>query len=189
MEENVKNDVLSSEPTGLLKEIIDKIDCRDKVREYLDSREIPDRFFACMFGELVKIFGATLFEPNPYYRYDVEEQENFTDFFYTNTQDRFKAEGGTADNNLPYPKDYSYRDQIDTELLYEEGTGGWYNALKITCWILDMESLLNIYNELSWMNSDYFDEWVGDKIVEYLFEKDNYRERDYEIFLKGKGII
>ena len=68
MEENVKvNNVLSSNPTGLLKEIISEIDCRDKVREYLDSLEIPDRFFACMFGELVKIFGTTLFEPNPYY--------------------------------------------------------------------------------------------------------------------------
>ena len=27
------------------------------------------------------------------------------------------------------------------------------------------------------------------EIIEYLFEKDNYRERDYEIFLKGKGVI
>lgn len=177
MEENVKvNNVLSSKPTGLLKEIIDKIDCRDKVREYLDSREIPDRFFACMFGELVKIFGATLFKPNPHYCYDVEEQEKF-------------VEGGTADKNLPYPKDYLYRDQIDTELVYEEGTGGWYNALKTTCWILDMESLLNIYNELSWMNSDYFDEWVGDKIVEYLFDEKNCRNQDYANFLKKKGVL
>ena len=39
------------------------------------------------------------------------------------------------------------------------------------------------------MNSDYFDEWIGDKIIGYLFEKDNYRERDYETFLKRKGII
>lgn len=175
MEENVNNEVLSSELTGLLKEIIDKIDCRDKVRKYLDSREIPDRFFACMFGELVKIFGTALFKPSPWYCYDAEEQEKF-------------VENKTA-NSLPYPKDYSYRDQIDTEFVYEEGTGGWYNALKTTCWILDMESLLNIYNELSWMNSDYFDEWVGDKIIEYLFDKDNYRKRDYEIFLERKGVI
>ena len=174
MEENVKNNATVSKSIGLLKEIIKETDCRNKVREYLDSLEIPDRFFGCMFGELVKIFGA--FKPNPHYCYDIEEQEKF-------------MEGGTAENNLPYPKDYSYRDQIDTELAYEEGTGGWYNALKTTCWILDMGNLLNIYNELSWMNSDYFDEWVGDKIVEYLFDKDNYRERDYEIFLKGKGVI
>ena len=164
-----------SEEIGLLKEIISEMDCRDKVRKYLDSLEIPDRFFACMFGELVKIFGITLFEPNPYY-YDSEEQEKF-------------VECGAANNKLPYPNDYSYRDQIDTELTYEGGTGGWYNALKTTCWILDMEWLLKTYEQLSWMNSDYFDEWVGDKIVEYLFEKDNYRERDYEIFLKGKGVI
>lgn len=38
MEENVNS------PTGLLKEIIGEIDCRDKVRKYLDSLEIPDRF-------------------------------------------------------------------------------------------------------------------------------------------------
>lgn len=64
MEENVKvNNVLSSKPTGLLKEIISEMDCRDKVRKYLDSLEIPDRFFTCMFGELVKIFGTALFEP------------------------------------------------------------------------------------------------------------------------------
>ena len=124
MEENVNSNVISSRPTGLLKEIISEIDCRDKVRKYLDSREIPDRFFACMFGELVKIFGITLFEPNPYY-YDSEEQEKF-------------VEGGAANNKLPYSKDYSYRDQIDTELTYEGGTGGWYNALKTTCWILDI---------------------------------------------------
>lgn len=54
MEENVKNNTLSSEPTGLLKEIIGEMDCRDKVRKYLDLLEIPDRFFACMFGELVR---------------------------------------------------------------------------------------------------------------------------------------
>lgn len=173
MEENVKNDVLSSKPTGLLKEIIDKIDCRDKVREYLDSREIPDRFFACMFGELVKIFGSVLIEPNPYYCLTEENQ-------------REAIENGKSPS---YLENYSYRDQIDFELTYEGGTGGWYNALKTTCWILDMESLLGVYEQLSWMNSDYFDEWVGDKIVEYLFEKDNYRERDYEIFLKGKGVI
>ena len=74
MEENVNSNVISSKPTGLLKEIINEIDCRDKVREYLDSLEIPDRFFACMFGELVKIFGTAFFEPNPYYYYDAEEQ-------------------------------------------------------------------------------------------------------------------
>ncbi len=175
MEENAKNSISSSEPTGLLKEIIDEIDCRDKVREYLDSLELPDRFFTCMFGELVKIFGATLFEPNPYYCYDAEEQEKFIE--------------SEAFNNPPYPKDYSYRDQIDTELAYEGGTGGWYNALKTTCWILDMEWLLNTYEQLSWMNSDYFDEWVGDKIIEYLFDKDSYRDRDYEIFLKEKGVL
>ena len=175
MEENVNSNVISSKPIELLKEIISERDCRDKVRKYLDSLEIPDRFFACMFGELVKIFGTTLFEPNPYY-YDSEEQEKF-------------VEGGSVNNKLPYPKDYSYRDQIDTELTYEGGTGGWYNALKTTCWILDMEWLLKAYEQLSWMNSDYFDEWIGDKIIEFLFEKDNYRERDYEIFLKGKGVI
>lgn len=173
MEENVNNNVLSSEPTGLLKEIIDKIDCRDKVREYLDSLEIPDRFFACMFGELVKIFGSALIEPNPYYCLTEEKQYE-------------AIENGKAPH---YLENYSYRDQIDFELTYEGGTGGWHNALKTTCWLLYMESLLNTYNKLSWMNSDYFDEWVSDKIIEYLFEKDNYRERDYEIFLKGKGVI
>ena len=82
MEENVKvNNVLSSNPSGLLKEIISEIDCRDKVHKYLDSLEIPDRFFACMFGELVKIFGITLFEPNPYY-YDSEEQDQRLGCFY-----------------------------------------------------------------------------------------------------------
>ena len=55
-----KNEVIT-ESIGLLKEIISETDCRDKVRKYLDSLEIPDRFFACMFGELVKIFGTTLF--------------------------------------------------------------------------------------------------------------------------------
>lgn len=106
MEENVNSNVISSKPTGLLKEIISEMDCRDKVRKYLDSMEIPDRFFSCMFGELVKIFGTVLFEPNPYYCYDAEEQEKF-------------VEGGAANNKLPYLKDYSYRDQIDTELTYE----------------------------------------------------------------------
>ena len=115
------------ESIGLLKEIIGEMDCRDKVRKYLDSLEISDRFFACMFGELVKIFGITLFEPNPYY-YDSEEREKF-------------VEGGSVNNKLPYPNDYSYRDQIDTELTYEGGTGGWYSAFKMTCKITGMEKL------------------------------------------------
>ena len=100
MSDNTNKEI--TEPIGLLKEIIGEIDCRDKVRKYLDSLEIPDRFFACMFGELVKIFGTTLFEPNPYY-YDSEEREKF-------------VEDESINNKLPYSKDYSYRDQIDTEL-------------------------------------------------------------------------
>lgn len=173
MEENVKvNNALSSEPTGLLKEIINKIDCRNKVREYLDSLEIPDYFFACMFGELVKIFGSGLIQPNPFYCLSEEEQ--------------CKA---VENGKLPsYSENYSYRDQIDFELTYEGGTGGWYNALAATCWLLDMDSLLNVYNKLSWMNSDYFDEWVSDKIVEYLFDRSN-RDQSYAEFLKKKRVL
>ena len=187
MSDNTNKEI--TEPIGLLKEIIGEIDCRDKVRKYLDSLEIPDRFFACMFGELVKIFGTTLFEPNPYYYYNITLFKP-NPYYYYDVEEREKfVECGVANNKPPYHKDYSYRDQIDAELTYMGGTGGWYNALKTTCWILDMEWLLKAYEQLSWMNSDYFDEWVGDKIIEYLFEKDNYRERDYEIFLKGKGVI
>ena len=143
-------DKVITESIGLLKEIISEMDCRDKVRKYLDSLEIPDRFFVCMFGELVKIFGTMLFEPNPYYCYepnpyycyDAEEQEKF-------------VEGGAFNNKLPYPKDYSYRDQIDTELTYEGGTGGWYNAFKTTCWILNMEWLFKTSLKIDSITNSY----------------------------------
>ena len=61
MEENVNNNTTVSESIGLLKEIISEMDCRDKVRKYLDSLEIPDRFFACMFGVARKDFRHNAF--------------------------------------------------------------------------------------------------------------------------------
>lgn len=60
MEENINLN-------NLFKEITTETgDHRDKVFQYLDLMEIPNYFYSCMFGELVKIFGLSFIEPRFY---------------------------------------------------------------------------------------------------------------------------
>lgn len=168
MEENINLN-------NLFKEITTETgDHRDKVFQYLDLIEIPNYFYSCMFGELVKIFGIAMIEP---------------DLFY-----------GAAEYNLDEVKDsdylrllktYSYKEQIDEAITCEGGTLGWYSAFKTTCRLTAREDLLTVYNSLNWMNSDYFDEYIGDHIIEEMFEnsKEWHGNSSYSAFIRGKGLV
>lgn len=167
MSENLKD--------SLLKEITTETgDHRDKVFQYLDLMEIPSYFYFCMFGELIKVFGIDMIEFNLFY--------------------------GAAGHNLNEVKDsdylrllkmYSYKEQIDEAITCEEGTLGWYSAFKMTCKLTDREDLLAVYDSLNWMNSDYFDEYIGNHIIEEMFEnsKEWHGSTPYSAFIHRKGLV
>lgn len=147
---------------SLFKEITTETgDCRDEVFQYLDLMEIPDYFYSCMYGELVKIFGLSFIEPSLY-----------------------------DDDGEPL-SDLSYCEQIYTMLTLEGGTGGWYSAFKMTCKITGMEKLLEVYISLNWMNSDYFDEYICDHIMTEIFDNTAKCRGDssYSTYLRKKGWI
>lgn len=147
---------------NLFKEITTETgDHRDKVFQYLDLMEIPNYFYSCMFGELVKIFGLSFIEPSLY-----------------------------DDDGEPI-SDLSYREQIDNILTIESGTGGWYSAFKMTCKLTGREDLLNAYNSLNWINSDYFDEYICDHIITEIFDNTgkSHGKSLYSTYLREKGLI
>ena len=55
----------------------------------------------------------------------------------------------------------------DSQLLDVSGTNGWNYALKMACHKLNLNWLLNWYDELKWYDSDDFDY----KLVELIFYK------------------
>lgn len=54
------------------------------------------------------------------------------------------------------------------EILELCSTNGWDNALKSTCYSLNMESFYNYYNDLSWCDSDDFDGYILDVMVDTM---------------------
>ena len=60
----------------------------------------------------------------------------------------------------------------ESQLLDASGTSGWNAALKMTCHKLNLNWLLNWYDELEWYDSDDFDY----KLVKLIFSKFIKRE-------------
>ena len=123
----------------------------DDAKRYVESFNLQKYFYLCLFGELVKVFGLRLIEPDSSYL----------------------AEYDDDGNALPYEDDnYSYKDQIDCLLTFLGGTGGYNVALKEACKQCGMNDFYESYNKLNWMFSDYVDGYILDNVVDVFFSEE-----------------
>lgn len=127
------------------------------IPEEIDNK-IPQYFYYAMAGELCSIFGPEIFQ-------------KITDVEYDD-----------AGNRIP-PKDdvdHSYYD-------LDSSSGGWYEALRMTCKKLDMEWLINYLDSLEWYDSDIFDGIIEDRIIEKFINVKNQNCNVYYKYLVNRG--
>lgn len=139
-------------------------DTQNDITAYFQNHSIPDYFYQCLFGELIKVWGVTFLIPNKNYDAECDDDGNLITY---------------------HDEDYSYKDQIDYFLSIECGTGGWYLAFKETCKLCDLMWMHDDYCTLDWVRSDYFDDYIENKMIEILFSKSN--TNDYYKFRTSKG--
>ena len=61
---------------------------------------------------------------------------------------------------------------------FNGGTGGWFEAMRMTCRKLDMKWILEKYHEMPWYDSDTFDGRVEEKLSD-LMKNFNSRANPY----------
>ena len=101
----------------LINDIIEK-----KIDKYLEEQNIPNYFYQCFLGELIKIFPQIII-PDVYYDAEYDEDGNII----TKTNEDIK--------------DYSYKKQLDYYLTCENGTMGWGFAFTEACNQCNLQSL------------------------------------------------
>lgn len=138
-------------------------EAQTEVTAYLAEHPLPNYFYYCLFGELVKIWGIRFVTPDPNYLVEYDDDFHVIE---------------------PNTDDYSYKDQIDYFLTVQGGTSGWYEAFKEACVQCNLQDLLDYYNSIDWVHSDYFDGCIADKMVEVLFAED--ARSDYYQFKTNK---
>lgn len=138
-------------------------DASKDVKIYFETHKIPIYFYQCLFGELIKIWGMCLFAPDP--NYDAE----------------YDDEG----NMLPSNGKYSYKDQIYDYLTVEGGTGGWNVAFYESCAQCDLAWLAQDYDSLDWVQSDIFNGYIVDRLVDVAF--DGNATNDYYLYKINKS--
>ncbi len=126
-------------------------EAKDKIEAYLTTHEIPNYFYSCFFGELIKVFGIKFLIPD--LNYDAEYDDD--------------GEIIPCDED-----DYSYKDQVDYYLTCLGGTGGWGLAFEEACKQCDLLNLYEDYSNFDWVHSDIFDGYIADNMIEVLFEDD-----------------
>lgn len=134
-------------------------DAKNDVQVYFETHEIPNYFYQCLFGEIVKVWGIKFLIPDKNYLAEYDDDGNILP--------------GNDD-------DYSYKDQIDYFLTLEGGTGGWNVAFKEACEQCDLMSMYEDYRKFDWVRSDYFDGCVADKMIDVLFANNSIT--DYYFF-------
>lgn len=61
------------------------------------------------------------------------------------------------------------RDKYDDyTLLWVTSTGGWNDAMRMTCRKLNVQWLYDYYNSLEWFDSDIFDGIIAERVCEFL---------------------
>lgn len=131
----------------------------DDIQTYFESHEIPTYFYQCLFGELVKVWGAKFLIPDKYY--DAQYDDN--------------------DNLIEYADDkYSYKDQLDFYFTSLSGTGGWSLAFKEACTQCSLTNIYEDYRKFDWVRSDIFDGYIVDVMIDVLFAED--AKSDYYFF-------
>lgn len=126
-------------------------DAQNDIEAYFESHKLPNYFYQCFFGELVKMFGTSLIAPDPSYLAEYDDEDNII----------------PGDEN-----DYSYRDQLDYSLTCLGGTGGWYTAFKEACAQCELTQLYQDYQNMDWVRSDIFDGYIADYTLDVMFAED-----------------
>ena len=119
------------------------------IEAYLISHNIPICFYYYLFGELIKTFREEILIPNMDYLAEYDDNGNKID-----------------SNN----DDYSYRDQIEYNLVCMSGTVGWAHAFKASCEHCNCMWLWEDYSKMDWIYSDIFDGYICDATVDILFQ-------------------
>ena len=131
---------------------IDYLDtAQDKIDKYFKEHALPDYFFQCFFGELIKVLGIKGLIPDKYY--DVE----------------YDDEGNIIESNC---EDYSYKNQLDYYLSYMCGTAGWHMAFEESCRECKLIDVYKYYFNLDWIESDIFDSYVAEEMLNVIFSDD-----------------
>lgn len=135
---------------------------QDKIDKYFKEYTLPDYFYQCFFGELIKVLGIKGLIPDKYYDAEYDDDGNIIE------SDR---------------EDYSYRNQLDYYLTYMCGTVGWHLAFKLACRQCGLESTLyKYYSEIDWVESDYFDGRIVIEMLNVLFSEDREFKNNYYHF-------
>ena len=108
----------------------------DKIRTYLKNYKLPNYFYLCFFGELIKMFGANILIPDKGYLAEYDD------------------DGNIISNN---EEDYSYKDQLDYCFTMLGGTSGWNLALKEACIQCGLMDFYLDYSKFDWVESDLCD--------------------------------
>ena len=139
---------------------------QDGIDKYFKEHTLPDYFYQCFFGELIKVLGIKGLIPDKYY--DAE----------------YDDDGNIIESNCEY---YSYIDQLDYYLTFIGGTAAWHSAFKLACSQCDLESTLyKYYSELGWIESDLFDGLIINEMLNVLFSENRESDNNYYKFTFDK---
>ena len=138
---------------------------KDKIRMYFKNHKLPNYFYLCFFGELIKMFGANIFIPDKDYLAECDD------------------DGNIISSN---EEDYSYKDQIDYCFTMLCGTGGWNLALKEACKQCNMMDFYQHYNAISWIESDLCDGYIVEEMLNVVF-CDDAEDSYYKFKFNSKG--
>ena len=138
---------------------------QNKIDAYFREHKIPDYFYQCLFGELIKVFGTYIIEPDKDYLAEYDDDGNL---IATNEED------------------YSYKDQLDFYLNDFVGTSGWHLAFEEACKQCDMMELYQYDNDLNWVQSDMFEGHITDEMINCIFSN-NHINAYYRFKFNDKG--
>lgn len=144
----------------------------------IDSK-IPDYFYIALAGELCSIYGPGVFDKIPY-SCDVLEDDG-VDCVDETQVSSVESQDGQLDLSVP---------SVDADGYYDldSSTGGWFEALKMTCKKLDMMWLLEYHATLPWYDSDIFDGIIEDRIIEKFVKCEDHHCNSYYKYINGLGM-
>ena len=124
---------------------------KDKILTYFKTHKIPNYFYLCFFGELIKMFGANILIPDKGYLAEYDD------------------DGNIISNN---EEDYSYKDQLDYCFTMLGGTSGWNLALKEACIQCGLMDFYLDYSKFDWVESDLCDAYITEEMWNIIFSND-----------------
>lgn len=124
---------------------------KDKIRTYFKNHKLPNYFYLCFFGELIKMFGANIIIPDKDYLAEYDD------------------DGNIISSN---EEDYSYKDQLDCYFNAFAGTYGWNLALKEACAQCGLMDFYLDYSKFDWVESDLCDEYITEEMWNIIFSND-----------------